>query len=167
MLYNWEPTELEGLQASTKLNTLHTLMDYAAYDNDNFLSHVELNITAVNAFLDRLARRELRVHELEAGFRTIFAPWGKRLGGRIIYTENTVVEVCVYQWRRLASYCGFRSHCNAVDHQHRLQVYQTAQSSHNDIQETWPELSRHCDETYYVGLSVIERNKQYGNIGML
>lgn len=77
MLYNWEPTELRGLPVSTKLNTLHAVMESAAYNN---LTHVELNITVVDAFLERYVYRERREHELEAGLRALFAPWDERLG---------------------------------------------------------------------------------------
>ena len=76
MLYNWHPTELQGLPVDIELAELHALMGCATYDN---LVHVELNITVVDAFLERYAHRARREVEVEAGFRALFAPWDERL----------------------------------------------------------------------------------------
>ena len=76
ILYNWQPTELQGLPVDIELDTLHALMGFATYDN---LTNVEMNVTVVDAFLERYAHRQRRELELEAGFRTLFAPWSKRL----------------------------------------------------------------------------------------
>ena len=84
MLYNWQPTALQSFPFVIELDALHALMNVVTYDN---LTNVEINVSVVDAFLDRYANRHRREAEVETGFRTLFTPWSERLAGSFVFRK--------------------------------------------------------------------------------